>query len=226
VGAGLLAPPRCLGCGALVAARLHERLCDACRVELAPGSLRAAPVEGVASTLAATAYRGPAVRIVAALKSGAKPAAAETMAELLAEALGPIPEHSVLVPVGPAKGRRLLRGLDPAEELALALARRLGLRVAHVLVRLDRRRQRGRGRELRLSDPPRFRVSGGAPSRAMLVDDVLTTGGTLRACAAALSVAGSRSVSALVFARTPSGRHAGWSEGESARPAPVRGWRA
>lgn len=207
--AGLLAPPRCLGCGALVVARLHERLCDRCRVELAAGPLRPGPVEGVASTVAATAYRGPAVRIVAALKSGAKPAAAETMAELLTEALGPLAEESVLVPVGPACGRRLVRGLDPAEELALALARRLGLRVARILVRRDRRRQRGRGRELRLSDPPRFRVRGAAPLRAVLVDDVLTTGGTLRACASALSAAGSRSVSALVFARTPAGRQRG-----------------
>ena len=205
--AGLVAPPRCLGCGVLAVTRLHERLCDACRVELAAGSLRPCPVEGVAATIAATAYRGPAIRIVAALKSGAKPAAAETMAELLTEALGRLPGESVLVPVGPARGRRLVRGLDPAEELALALARRLGLRVAQVLVRLDRRRQRGRGRELRLREPPRFRVSGGAPPRAVLVDDVLTTGGTLRACAAALSAGGSRSVSALVFARTPAGRH-------------------
>jgi predicted amidophosphoribosyltransferase len=42
---------------------------------------------------------------------------------------------------------------------------------------------------------------------------VLTTGGTLRACASALSAAGSQSVSALVFARTPAGRHRGGSGG-------------
>jgi predicted amidophosphoribosyltransferase len=201
----LLAPPRCLGCGALVATRLHERLCDGCRVEIARGGPRSGPLEGLTSALAATAYRGPAVRVVSALKSGAKPAAAETMAELLAEALAPLAGSSMLVPVGPARSRRLSRGLDPAEELALALATRLGLGVARVLVRVDRRRQRGRCRELRLSDPPRFRVRGDVPARAVLVDDVLTTGGTLRSCASALSAAGSRSVSALVFARTPSG---------------------
>lgn len=200
---GIVAPPRCLGCGALAGGGLHERLCGRCRVALSAGPLTAGPLEGVTQVVAAALYSGPAVRLIAGLKSGATPAAAATMAELLAEALAPPPPDSVLVPVGPAASRRLLRGLDPAQELALTLGQRLGLPVLPLIRRLDRRPQRGRRREARLHDPPRFQVLGPPPMRALLVDDVLTTGGTLQACAAALRAAGSATVSAVVFARTP-----------------------
>ncbi len=203
---GLLAPPRCLGCRALDCHGLELGLCAGCRLQLARGALPGPPLDGIRRTLAATSYAGPAIPLVAALKSGATPLAAATMAELLAESLGRTAPELVLVPVGAARGRLLRRGLDPAHELALALSPRLELPVAAVLARRDHRRQRGRPRELRLADPPRFKAIAPAPDQVLLVDDVLTTGGTLRACAAALSEAGSRGVSALVFARTPLGR--------------------
>ena len=41
-----------------------------------------------------------------------------------------------------------------------------------------------------------------APRHALLVDDVVTTGATLAACAAALRAAGARHVAAVAFART------------------------
>jgi predicted amidophosphoribosyltransferase len=37
----------------------------------------------------------------------------------------------------------------------------------------------------------------------LIVDDVVTTGATLAACAAALREAGTREVAAVAFARTP-----------------------
>jgi predicted amidophosphoribosyltransferase len=42
-----------------------------------------------------------------------------------------------------------------------------------------------------------------APPHAILIDDVVTTGATLDACARALRAAGAQTVKALAYARTP-----------------------
>jgi predicted amidophosphoribosyltransferase len=62
----------------------------------------------------------------------------------------------------------------------------------------------GRNRAERLSGPPgTIEATAPAPAIALLVDDVVTTGGTLSACAAALRAAGARHVAAVAYARTP-----------------------
>ena len=197
----LFVPPRCLGCRSLADAALELRLCDGCRARLRAAPEAGPRIEGVDQWLAATIYRGAARGVVAALKRGSVPGAAATAAELIAEAVGTPSPGTTIVPVGAARSRRLLRGLDPAEEIALALGTRLELPVAGLLRRLDRRPQRGRPRLMRLTEPPRFALIAPAPERALLVDDVVTTGGTLTSCAAALRRGGSSEVEAVAFAR-------------------------
>jgi predicted amidophosphoribosyltransferase len=110
----------------------------------------------------------------------------------------------VPVPLHPDRRRR--RGFNQAEAIATALGDRCGLQVSDCLRRAGPgRRQVGRDRGARLSGPAgtiavRTRAS---PPRAILVDDVVTTGATLGACARALRAAGTVEVGAIVVARTP-----------------------
>jgi predicted amidophosphoribosyltransferase len=106
-----------------------------------------------------------------------------------------------IVPVPPALPRLRHRGFDPAGELATALAARLEAPLALCLERRGRSRQVGRRRAERIGHPPRISACGVAPRSALLVDDVLTTGATLTACAKALRAAGSSRVVAVTFAR-------------------------
>jgi len=109
----------------------------------------------------------------------------------------------VPVPMSRAKLRR--RGYNQAELLARALARRLRLRCDMSLLakRLDRRPQSTLARAERAANVRgAFKASERSKSKSiLLVDDVCTTGETLRACAAALLRAGAGRVCAVVVAK-------------------------
>jgi predicted amidophosphoribosyltransferase len=106
-----------------------------------------------------------------------------------------------MVPVPPAPSRLRRRGFDPAGELAAALAERLRAPLEPCLTRSGSGRQVGRRRAERIGRPPQVRARGRAPRSVVLVDDVLTTGATLTACARALRAAGAARIVALTFAR-------------------------
>jgi ComF family protein len=194
----LLSPPLCWSCRA-VAGR-GRPLCDRCRRRLRP----LAPLPPSAGVWAALEYEGPARALVGALKFRGGLGLADPMAALMAAAVPPERLRGALVPVPLHPARRRKRGFNQAERLARALGRRTGLQVVDCLVREGSSlRQVGRGRAARLAGPGRsISVRGPVPPRAVLVDDVITTGATLAACAAALRAAGSDQVGALVFART------------------------
>jgi ComF family protein len=176
-------------------------LCDGCR-----GSLRfLAPAPPSAPVWAALEYDGPARVMVRALKFRGALGLADPMAALMA-ACAPVERlHGELVPVPLHPARRRQRGFNQAERLARALGRRTGMAVVDCLRRGGSNlRQVGRDRAARLAGPAgSVTAHGPVPQDAVLVDDVMTTGATLAACAAALQAAGSTKVSALVFARTP-----------------------
>ncbi|MGB7589129.1 MAG: phosphoribosyltransferase family protein [Solirubrobacterales bacterium] len=106
-----------------------------------------------------------------------------------------------IVPVPPARLRSFQRGFDPTGVLAAALAERLDAQLQLCLVRRGTGRQVGKRRAERLGHPPEIRATGDVPRSVLLVDDVLTTGATLSACAQALRSAGAIQIGAVTFTR-------------------------
>jgi predicted amidophosphoribosyltransferase len=197
--ASLLVPPLCLACRRRSAA--GAALCDRCGAELArSGPLVGSQPPGLRSLWSAARNEGPARELVAALKYRRMLRAAAAMAELIAGG-APGLDGAVLVPVPASSLRLRLRGFDPAAELALALGRLTGTSPSFCLRRQGLGRQVGRGRSERLARPPSIRPVGEAPPAAVLVDDVITTGATMAACAKALKTGGCGSVVGVTFAR-------------------------
>ena len=199
--AALLAPPLCWSCRA-PAAR-GASLCRGCRRALR--FLPRAPVElcGLA-VWAPVAYEGPAGELVKGLKFHRATAVASEMAALIVAGAPEALLAGTLVPVPLHPGRRRTRAFNQAEAIAAGIAARTGLPLADCLARAGPdRRQVGRGRAARLAAPAgSIHATASTPPEAVLVDDVVTTGGTLAACAAGLREAGARRVRAVAFART------------------------
>ena len=196
----LLSPPACVACSKPTAPR--QRLCTSCDAALAAAVPGASAVTTGGERVAvrwACEYSGAARNLIHALKFKQRASAVVPIATAMAPL---VPADVALVPVPAAPWRRRMRGLDPAEEITLALGRQTGLGVVACLRRARGPRQVGRSRADRLARPPRVRRVAPAPAVALLIDDVFTTGATLAACAHAL---GNCCLGALVFARALGG---------------------
>ena len=189
-----LFPVWCIGCG-----EPEIGLCGACAA-----SARSVEIvlEGV-SVRAASEYEGAVRDAILALKRGER-AYLDPRARLVAPLVRP---DTAIVPVTTTHRRAAERGFDQARELA----RRVAELRSGTLADLLRKRgtaQRGLGRDERLVARGRFTLRPGVvlPPEVLLLDDVITTGATLRDAARVLAVAGCTVLGAVVVARTPAGR--------------------
>lgn len=195
-----VAPSRCAACRR--SCRPGSALCTRCSRRLAAAEpLSGAGPWGLDRAWSSAPHDGVARDLVAALKFRRLLPVAELMADRIAW-LAPSPMLSgAVVAVPTARLRTLSRGFDPAHEIAAALASRTGLPLAECLRRRGSGRQRGRRRAERIGHPPLIEPHGRVPRSVLLVDDVLTTGATLSACARALRGAGAVRVVAVTFSR-------------------------
>lgn len=164
--------------------------------------------------MAAVDYAYPWDRLIARFKFQGETGWASVFGELMRGAPGGaalLGAADWLVPVPLTPQRLAERGHHPPWGLARALAPR-GPRagLSDALVRLGEAPAQHRlGRQQRLHNlrglfaVPPARLAALRGARLLLIDDVMTTGATLDAAAAALRAAGAGRVDALVFARTP-----------------------
>jgi ComF family protein len=230
-----LYPPVCLHCEAAIAdadalcakcfgelrpitAPLCPRLGIPFEVALGPDAISA---EAIADpppfdrSRSAVLYNDVARKLVSRLKYGDRPELARFCARLMAAAGHELWEHGpVLVPVPLHRYRQFERRYNQSTELARALARITGLAVDPLLVsRVKRTRQ-----QVGLSADQRQRNVAGAfavrPDAAarlrgrsvVIVDDVITTGSTVKAVTRALRKADIGQIDVISFARVVIGQ--------------------
>ena len=226
----LVYPPTCIACGDPVVSAdalcprcfaqlrpigvpMCPRLGIPFEVDLGPGALSA---EAIADpppfrrARSAVLYTEIARTIVSRLKYGDRPEYAGFCARLMAAAGHELwVERPVLLPVPLHRWRQFRRRYNQSTELARALGRRLDLAVDPLLVSRKRstRQQVGLSAEQRRRNvagafavhPDALRRLGGRG--VVLVDDVITTGSTVRAITHALNRAGIDKVDVISFAR-------------------------
>jgi ComF family protein len=230
-GINLVLPPRCLACGRLLAAtdrvcatcwhRLRfvaAPLCGRCGAPLPyayAGQASCGGCEGRAGHLdrmrSAVAYDDASRGLILGFKHAGRIEAAGLFARWMAEAGRELlAEADYLVPVPLHRWRLLHRGFNQSGLLAKRLSRLAGvpLAVDWLQRRHATRSQQGLNRAARegnitseafaISRKGRARLAG---RRILLIDDVLTTGATLGACAEALQAHGVARVDALTLAR-------------------------
>ena len=146
-------------------------------------------------------------RLIGALKFRRHDFLDDALASLLEEVLRARGDFAfdVLVGVPMARTKERRRGYNQAELLARALARRCGIQCDMTL--LTRRRERATQstlpkREREANVRGAFAASSRVKGKSILVvDDICTTGETIRACASALMRAGAARVCAISVAK-------------------------
>lgn len=227
----LLFPRACAACGEGMDDADRGLVCGRCWARLpllrAPRCARCGHPKAARGSCAGCALLPPFVRsarslcwvphdtssaMLSALKYDGWPAVADALGERVARLEFPpdvVAERAALVPVPLAAVKQRDRGFNQAALLAQAVGRRWSLPVWEDVIHRTRatpsqtrltpgERMANVHRAFSLGDGAEARISG---RHLILVDDVLTTGATLNACASVLFESGARTLSYLTFGR-------------------------
>jgi len=202
----LFFPDHCTSCGAL-----GELLCEACKAGLRPYPGGDRPIVELDGAEVAHLYGGALRPAIHALKYRGCRRVAAPLGDLMAAHLWAHPLRAdALLPVPLHPERQRERGYNQSE----LLAERVGVACGLPIVRAGFQRVRATTKQAQQTNAQGRRENmrgafvwqgGRLPRHILLVDDVLTTGSTLVACAEALRAAGTVEVRALALARSKPG---------------------
>lgn len=202
----LLFPPTCIGCS-----RVDTLLCDTCAAAFVPPSNTEIP-EPLLDMRAVGLFENHLQKALHALKYDSLKGMAEPLAELMAKCVNLAKwPPSTIVPVPLHEDRLKLRGYNQAALLARHLAHAMQWPFApHALIRRKSTvSQVGLSfveRQQNVKDAFAVEYPASIANQSIvLVDDVCTTGATLRESATALLSAGASSVRAIVAGQAASG---------------------
>jgi len=221
---GWVAPPQCVACG-----REGSALCLACSTsEIVPYGQHCWLCNRVSAggrtcpkcraggsprfVWITTNYDAVAQDLVKIYKFGHQRVAANSLSQLMVGTLFDFNDSAtiaklnyLIVPVPTATSRIRQRGFDHSALLARTIAQQLDAECVNSLARLGQTRQLGAKRPDRLKQPEGnyfVRLPRSVKDRnILLIDDVVTTGATLKEVTKILRKAGAKRVDALVFAK-------------------------
>lgn len=202
-------PARCLKCGKAVASQ--RLFCGECAQDLPEAPiLREFPLPGESRWLEVAAplpYEEGFRRTLHRLKFSEERYLAEPLGLLMAEAAQAFSrpmDGVVWVPMSSKKLRQ--RGYNQSQLLAQQAAKAMGLPAWELLSQVQETRAQHQLSRRERADNVRdaYRAAPGALGKnLLLVDDIVTTGATLRSCALALYQAGAKGVWGICAASTP-----------------------
>ncbi len=206
-----LYPKKCVGCD-----KRGKYFCDECAEKMGLEQ-KILWVDGLGGLVSLFEYRGLMKRGVKKLKYKRLKAMEEELDELMMLRLKKlfskkssgwkefVESKPIVVPVPLHKRRENWRGFNQAEVLAKLVAKNLDLEVASCLKRIkNTKQQAGLSRQERLKNVSKvFEVvkGKGCGKNVLVVDDVWTTGSTMRAVVKELKKNGAKEVWGLVLAQ-------------------------
>lgn len=193
----LFAPATCVGCK-----KRGSALCALCAAEL-PTPLSDVRLPYLAHSGSPWPYEGHARDLILALKLRGRKAAAEPLGAAVA---GWIDHHgtcaSAITWVPGRKHDMRARGFDHAEAIARVAASLLGIPATSILTRaLERPDQTTLDAFERRHNLVGAFTATTSPKAILLIDDLVTTGATLTACAQALRAGGAAHVEGVTACR-------------------------
>lgn len=178
----------CLGC---LHPAFDDNLCRTCRQEM-----------GVEKAWCVGVRETALKELLDRYKFDSAKEAGRRCAELLHQRLPLLPDDFVVVPAPTSPAHRRLRGFDHTLYFARVFAHERKLTCTRLLVRHGNETQHFKNRTERLAQPVQsLEVIGKVPQNVLLLDDIYTTGATLRACVRKMHEAGVKRVFVAIIAR-------------------------